>query len=302
MRVGFIGLGMMGRGMARNILKKGFPLSVLAHRKREAVDALVAQGAIEAPSPKALSSDCDIILLCVSGSPQVEEIIYGEKGILAANTQRLTVVDASTSQPDSSRRIAVDLAKQGLEFADAPVTRAPADAEAGRLNSLVGAEPKVFAHIEPVLRTYSETITHFGPVGAGHTAKLINNFITTGTCALLAEGMAVAAAMGVDQRRLYEVLRNGAADSGSLRKMIPDFLEGDLTGHKFAIANAMKDAGYYRDLAKELDLKSSLGAATHDVYRQAVELGLGDRLMASLTEMHEMLNGFQVVPDRKLAD
>ncbi|MCG8510032.1 MAG: NAD(P)-dependent oxidoreductase [Rhodospirillales bacterium] len=299
MRVGFIGLGMMGRGMARNILERGYSLSVMGHRNRAAVEDMLGRGATEAPSPEALARDCEMVLICVSGSPQVEEIIYGDRGILAAQKPGLTVVDTSTSRPDSSRRIAADLAKGGTDFADAPLTRGPDDAKAGRLVSLVGAELHVFERIEPVLRAYSETITHFGPVGAGSTAKLINNSITMGTCALLAEGMAVAAAMGVDQRALYGVLRNGAADSGSLRKLVPDFLDGDLTGHKFAIANARKDIGYYRDLVEGLDFKCSLSPATDGVYQQAVDLGLGDRLMASLMEMHEMLNGIQVVPRRK---
>ncbi|MFA5028015.1 MAG: NAD-binding protein, partial [Candidatus Methylomirabilota bacterium] len=178
----------------------------------------------------------------------------------------------------------------------APATRAPKDAEAGRLNSLVGASPELFARIRPLLETYSESVFHFGPVGAGHTAKLVNNFITMGYCALIAEGMAVCASAGVDMRAMYQVMSRGAADSGALRKMIPAFLEGDLTGHQFAIANALKDVTCARAMMEASGFDSLLAEAVQRTYAQAVEQGFGDRLMASLMEMHEARIGRPVVP------
>jgi len=285
--------------MARNILAKGFALLVVAHRNRRAVDELVGQGAGESPTPQALAEACDVVLLCVSGSPQVEQIVYGENGILAAARPAFILVDCTTSDPTSTRRIAADLAGKGADMADAPVTRGPVDAEAGQLNSLIGATPEIFETISPVIAAYSETVAHFGPVGAGHTAKLINNFITTGTCALIAEGMAAAAAMDVDQRALFEVMSNGAANSGSLQKMIPRFLEGDLTGHAFAIQNAQKDVSYYGAMAAAIGLNPSLGSAVVATYQKAVELGLGEKLLPSLMEMFEQTGGFEVVPRKK---
>ena len=298
-KIGFIGLGMMGHGMARNILNKGFGLAVMAHRNREAVDALVGQGATEAATPKALATACDMVFLCVSGSPQVEQIVYGEDGILAAARPGFTLIDCTTSDPTSTRHIATDLEKFGAHMADAPVTRGPADAEAGRLNSMVGASPETFETIRPVIDAYSENVVYFGGVGAGHTAKLINNFVTTGTCALIAEGMAAAAAMGVDQRALFDVMSNGAANSGSLQKMVPKFLEGDLTGHAFAIQNAHKDVSYYGQMATAIGLEPSLGLAVAKSYQKAMDLGLGERLMPSLMEMYEKTGGFNVVPRTK---
>ena len=289
----------MGRGMASNILARGFTLSVMAHRNRTAIDALVGQGATEGPTPKALAQTCAIVLLCVPDSPQVEKIVYGKAGILEAARPGFILVDCTTSDPTSTRRIAADLAARGADMADAPVTRGPADAEAGTRNSLVGAGAQTFETIRPVIESYSESIAHFGPVGAGHTAKLINNFITTGTCALIAEGMAAAAAMGVDQRALFEVMANGAANSGSLQKMIPKFLEGDLSGHAFAIQNAHKDVSYYAAMAKAIGLEPTLGGAIADTYQKAVDLGLGEKLMASLMEMYERTGGFTVVPGKK---
>lgn len=295
-RIGFIGLGMMGHGMARNIIDKGFPLGVVGHRSRQPVEDLKARGAQEHATPAALAAACDIVLICVGGSPAVEALTLGEDGIIHATRPGLTVVDSTTSNPVSTRAIATRLAERGTDFADAPVTRAPKDAEAGRLNSLVGASEAVFARILPVLQAYSETVTRFGEVGAGHTAKLVNNFITMGYCALIAEGMAVCAAAGVDMRKLYDVMAGGGANSGVLRKMIPPFLEGDLTGHAFAIANGRKDVSYFREMAKGLGVDSILVEPLLATYDEALRLGLGERLMASLMELHEMRNGLRIVP------
>jgi 3-hydroxyisobutyrate dehydrogenase-like beta-hydroxyacid dehydrogenase len=297
-RIGFVGVGMMGHGMAKNLLEKGFPLTVLGHRNRAPVEDLLARGAAEAASPRELAEACAVVFLCVSGSPQVEAVLYGGDGILAGCRPGFILADCTTSDPASTRRIAADLEARGAAMADAPVTRAPKDAEAGRLNSLVGASPEVFARIRPLLEAYSESVYHFGPVGSGHTAKLVNNFITMGTCALIAEGMAVCASAGVDLRAMYQVMSRGAADSGSLRKMIPAFLEGDLTGHQFAIANALKDVTYARRMMEGCGFPSLLAEAVHRTYAEAVEKGYGDRLMASLMEVHENRIGRPVVPRR----
>ncbi len=298
-RIGFVGLGMMGHGMARNILEKGWPLTVLGHRNRTSVEGLVGLGAAEAASPRDLASRCDMVFLCVTGAPQVEALVYGHDGLLEAARPGWVLVDATTSLPDLTRRIADDLADREAAIADAPVTRSPKDAEAGRLNSLVGAAEEVFARVRPVIECYSETVVHFGPVGAGHTAKLVNNFITMGYTALIAEGMAVAAAAGVDVAKLYEVMSKGGADSGVLRKMIPPFLSGDLTGHQFAIGNGYKDVGYFRDLVGGLDFASVMAPAVVETYRLAVDAGYGDRLMAALMEWHERNTGWQIVPRQK---
>jgi len=297
-RVGFIGVGMMGHGIAKNLLEKGFPLTVLGHRNRAPVEDLVARGAREARTPRELAEGCTVVFLCVSGSPQVESVVHGEEGILAGCRPGFILVDCSTSDPAVTRRIAAELEARGAALADAPVTRAPKDAEAGRLNSLVGASEETLTRIRPMLEAYSEAIFHFGPVGTGHTAKLVNNFITMGYCALIAEGMAVCAAAGVDMRVMYQVMSRGAADSGALRKMIPAFLEGDLTGHQFAIANALKDVSYARTMMAGCGFDSLLVDAVRQTYAQAVEQGYGSRLMASLMEMHEARLGRPVVPRR----
>lgn len=297
-KVGFIGLGMMGHGMAKNILEKGFALTVLGHRNRGPVEDLVGRGAIEAPSPRELAERTDAVFLCVTGAPEVEALVLGQGGVIEGCRPGSIVVDCTTSQPAVTLKIAAALAELGAFMVDAPVTRAPKDAEAGHLNSLVGASPEILETIRPVLETYSETITHFGPVGAGNAAKLVNNFITTGYTALIAEGMAMCAVAGVDMRKAYDVMSRGAADSGVMRKMIPPFLDGDLTGHRFFIRNALKDVSYFRDMAQAFGFSSLLSEALHRTYAEAVDAGLGERLMASLAELHERRNGIRVVPTR----
>ena len=294
--LGFVGLGMMGHGIAKNLVGSGFGLTVLGHRNRRPVEDLLARGAREATSARELAAGCEMVFLCVSGTPQVESIVHGEDGLLAGCRPGLILVDCTTSDPTSTRRIAADLRDRGADMADAPVTRAPKDAEAGRLNSLVGASDEIFERILPALRTYSESVVHFGPVGSGHTAKLINNFVTAGYTALIAEGLAVCASAGLDMRKLHEVMSAGAADSGVMRKMVPPLLDGDLTGHQFSLANAHKDVSYFARLIADIGTRSFLVEGVLATYAAALEKGFGERMMASLCEMHERLNDTSIVP------
>lgn len=285
--VGIIGLGMMGHGIAANILKNGYSLMAMAHKNRVPLEDLIEKGAVEASTPAELAARCDALFLCVRGAEEVEMLVYGENGLLNGCHPGLIVVDCTTSQPGLSRRIAGDLKERDAAFADAPVTRAPKDAEAGRLNSLVGAEDETFATIKPILETYSENIAHFGPPGAGHSAKLINNFISCGYTALIVEGMALCSRAGVDAEKLYETMAEGGANSGVLRKLVPPLLKGDLTGHQFSLGNAHKDVSYFCKLAEEYDFKSVLAKPLQSVYRSAVDAGLSERFMASLIELHQ---------------
>ena len=287
-KIGFIGLGMMGHGMAVNILKKGYDLTVLAHKNRQPVEDLLSRGAGEASTAEELAAKSDAVLLCVRGAEEVESIVYGPAGLLQGCHPGMTIVDCTTSNPVLSRKIAADMEKCGAHFADAPVTRAPRDAEEGRLNSLVGASDQTFSMILPVLQAYSENITHFGSPGAGHSAKLINNFITMGYAALISEGMAMCALAGVDSAKLYEVMSTGGADSGVLRKMVPAMLKGDLTGHQFSLSNALKDVSYFCRMAEKQGFTSYLSDSLMSIYTDAINAGLGERFVASLIELHSM--------------
>jgi 3-hydroxyisobutyrate dehydrogenase-like beta-hydroxyacid dehydrogenase len=283
-RIGFIGVGLMGHGMAKNLVEKGFDLTVLGHRNREPVEDLKKRGAKEAKSAAELAGAVDILFLCVTGTPQVEAVLFGADGIRQGARKGLIVVDASTSEPDATRRFHTELARDGIIFVDAPLTRTPVHAEAGQLNTMVGGPDDVFATIKPALEAFSENIWHAGPVGAGHTVKLLNNFLGLSTAAMVAEAVVVCEAAGADPRTMYEICAQGGGDSRMLRQMLPKALDGDHSGLKFALANARKDIGYYRNMASSTGVESALGRTVLGIYDQAVAAGYGDKYVPILID------------------
>jgi 3-hydroxyisobutyrate dehydrogenase-like beta-hydroxyacid dehydrogenase len=295
-RIGFIGAsGLMGHGMARNLLAKGHPLALTVHRNRERVADLLAAGATEAPSPAALAAQAGIVFVCVTGSPQVEAVVAGADGLLSMKRQGLTIVDCSTSEPDSTARLRALAADSGAHFVDAPLARTPVEAEAGRLNVMVGADAETFARLEPVLRTFAENVFHVGGPGAGHVIKLLNNFVAQAICTATAEAFAVGQRAGVDPRRLVEIVSVGAVNSGLFQAMART-LSGDLAGLKFELDNARKDVRYYTHLAEGLSIPTVVGEAVHQSLALASALGHGRKYVPSLVEAQEQLAGTTLVP------
>ena len=295
-RIGFIGIGLMGHGMARNLLLKGFPLAFLVHRDRSRIADLLALGGREAPSPAELAAQSDIVILCVTGSPQVEENVLGEKGIASAARSGLTVIDTSTSEPGSTTRLREALAAKAVTFVDAPLARTPKDAEAGRLNAMVGADDATFERLRPVFAAFCENVFHVGPPGAGHTLKLVNNFMAMTIAASIAEAFAVASRAGVPLAKLFEVVSLGALNSPIFQMMAGGAVVGDLERMQFTIRNAAKDMRYYTHLAESLPVPSFVGEAVHQSFAQAVAMGLGDKLVPSMIEAQERLTGTAIVP------
>jgi len=294
-RIGFIGVGLMGHGMAKNLLAKGYPLKFRVNRNRSNIDDLVAAGAVEVRTDAQCAQDTDIVFLCVTGSPQVEQIVYGPDGLLGAARPGLIVVDCSTSEPASGEKVRVDLAARNVTFVDAPLTRTPKEAEEGRLNTMVGADRATFERLRPVLAAFCENVFHVGPPGHGAIIKLINNFVSLAQIAAIAEGFAAAAKAGVDQRKLFELMSAGAVNSGLLQGMIGGALEGDLGRLKFAIANATKDLRYYTHLTEMLPMASPVAEAVHQSFVQANAMGLGEKFTPSMLELQEKLNGVAIV-------
>jgi hypothetical protein len=296
--VGFIGVGLMGHGMAKNLVEKGFPLTVLGHRNRAPVEDLVKRGAKEAKDLAGLVQSADVVILCVTGSPQVEDLVYRKGGILESARGGQIVVDTSTSQPGSTLRIAADFKAKGVRFVDSPLTRTPIEAEQGRLNSMVGADAATFEEIKPVLQAYSENIFHVGDVSAGHKIKLINNFATIGQMALIAESLVACAKWGVDPKSLFQLMSLGAASSGVFQKLAGQAVEGDFTPLKFALANAAKDVRYYNQLALETGLAGPMAAATMQTMQTAINLGFGtpEHLVGSLVPAQAKLNNVEFPP------
>lgn len=294
--IGFIGLGMMGHGMAKNLLAKGFAVRFVAHRNRANLQDLLDAGAVECKTRAQVADSSDVVIVCVTGSPQVEEIVYSEEGLLGAARKGLTVIDCSTAEPASTARIRADFAAKGGCWIDAPLARTPKEAEEGRLNTMVGAEPADFERIRPVLAAFCENIFHVGPPGHGHVLKLINNMLAMTTAAATAEAVAAAAKSGLSLQKLFDVVSAGGVNSGIFQMMLGRALQGDLAGLKFAIGNAQKDLRYYTHMTEMLPTTSHVADATHQAFLQASNLGLGDRFIASLFEAQEQLNKVSIVP------
>ena len=309
--IGFIGAsGMMGHGIAKNLRAKGHALALTVHRNRERVADLLAAGATEAASPAALAAQCDIVFICVTGSPQVEAAVTGANGLLAganagvsagasvgASTgarSGLVIVDCSTSEPDSTTRLRELCAAAGVSFVDAPLARTPVEAELGKLNVMVGASDDQFAALQPVLQAFAENVIHVGAPGAGHTIKLLNNFIAQAICTATAEAFAVGQRAGVDLTKLVALISAGAVNSGIFQAMAKT-LHGDLAGLKFELDNARKDLRYYTHLAESLNVPSLVGESVHQSLALASALGYGGKYVPSLVEAQERLTGVAIV-------
>ena len=294
-RIGFIGIGMMGHGMAKNLLAKGYALTFKANRNRERLADLLAAGAGEAATNAEVAHAADIVFICVSSSPQVEDIVWGDGGIATAARPGLMVVDTSTAEPSSTARIRESLAAKGTRFVDAPLARTPKEAEEGRLNVMVGAEPADFEFLKPVLQAFCENVFHVGAPGSGHVLKLVNNMLAMTQAAAIAEAAAVAAKSGLSLDKLFEVVSAGGVNSGIFQMMFGQMLKGNLAGLKFAIANGQKDLRYYTHLAEASAVPSFIGEAAHQSFVQAANLGHGDKFIASLFEAQEQTAKVSIV-------
>jgi 3-hydroxyisobutyrate dehydrogenase-like beta-hydroxyacid dehydrogenase len=295
-KIGFIGAsGLMGHGMAKNLLAKGHAVTLTVHRNRERVADLLAAGATEAPDAKTLAAGSDLVFLCVTGSPQVEANVLGTSGVLAGAKKGQLIVDCSTSEPDSTAKLRDACAAAGVTFVDAPLSRTPVEAEAGRLNVMIGATPDVVECLKPILQAFAENVIHVGGPGAGHTIKLLNNFIAQAVCTATAEAFAVGQRAGVDLQRLVELISVGPVNSGLFQAMAKT-LHGDLEGLKFELDNARKDVRYYTHLAEGLAIPSVMGEAVHQSLSIASALGFGKKLVPSLVEAQEQLAHVKLVP------
>lgn len=295
-RIGFIGAsGLMGHGMAKNLQAKGHPLSITVHRNRERVQDLIDGGATLVDSPAALARVSDIVFLCVTGSPQVEAVVLGPQGLLEGARSGLVIVDCSTSEPESTKRLRERCVALQVDYVDAPLARTPVEAEAGRLNVMVGATPATFEALRPVLGCFAENVLHVGGPGAGHIIKLLNNFIAQAVCTATAEAFAVGQRAGVDLKQLVALISAGAVNSG-IFQMMARTLDGDLAGLKFELDNARKDIRYYTHLAESLNVPTVVGEAVHQSLALASALGHGRKFVPSLVEAQEQVTGARIRP------
>ena len=264
MNIGMVGIGLMGHGIASNLVRHGHSLAVLEHPGNQPLDALKAAGVQTFTSAAALAARSDIVILVLTGSPQVEAVLTGhdgQPGVLQGLRPGSVVIDCSTAIPASTARMAAAVQAAGCRFLDTPMTRTPKEAAEGRLNLLVGGEAEVLEVCRPVLQCFAENITHVGPVGAGHGMKLLHNYVSLGMATLLAEAAACATRSGVAPEVFVDVLAKGGGGGTALERLKPYLVSGDPNGLRFSIANAAKDLGYYNAMAADAGAAHGIAAA-----------------------------------------
>lgn len=283
--VGLVGAGLMGHGIGKNIVEKGFALVTMARRNRAPVEDLMKRGARELKTPAEIAAASDLVITVVTDTPQVEDTVYGPNGILASGKKGLIIADCSTAIPESTKKIAADCAAKGMTFIDTPMTRTPREAEAGKLGLMVGGDKAVLEKIRPVLETFSDLIIHTGEVGTAHQVKLINNFLSLGHAAIAAEAISVAAKAGVDMTSLRDIVMGGGAASVMFGRLINVPLSDDDSHAKFAIRNARKDLRYYTNMTENMPVASPIAEAIHQTFVLADTLGYGERFVPRLIDM-----------------
>jgi 3-hydroxyisobutyrate dehydrogenase-like beta-hydroxyacid dehydrogenase len=267
--IGMIGIGMMGHGIASNIARHGYPLAVLEHPGNQPLDALKAAGARSFTRAAELAAQSDIVILVLTGSPQVEAVLTGEGGVLQGLRPGSIVIDCSTAIPASTLRMAQAVEAAGSRFLDTPMTRTPKEAAEGRLNLLVGGDAALLEECRPLLSCFAENILHAGPVGAGHGMKLLHNFVSLGTVALIAEAAACAGQHGVAPEMFVEILAKGGGGGVALERLRPYLTAKDTSSLRFSIANASKDLGYYNTMAGDAGAHRDIAAAVLQTLQHA---------------------------------
>jgi 3-hydroxyisobutyrate dehydrogenase-like beta-hydroxyacid dehydrogenase len=293
MRVGFIGLGFMGHGMAANIQKQGFLLTVMAHRKRAAVEDLVAKGAVEVRSAAEMARACDVILLCVTGAPEVERIVEG----ISTAERPLIVVDCTTSNPATLLRLAQEHPR--LTFVDAPLGRSPKEAWSGTLSVMVGADPAVLEAIRPVITAFASTIQHVGGLGDGHRLKLVNNLVSMGFAALYAEALVLANKVGLGTAAFDGLIRSSRMHCAFYDSFMGWALDGHKDSHPFALGTADHTVADVAALLRDAGMKAPLAAALRETYAAAVAAGYGSAMLPELPRFVAAANGLALEPLRR---
>ncbi|MEP0521191.1 MAG: NAD(P)-dependent oxidoreductase [Hyphomicrobiales bacterium] len=295
--IGFVGVGLMGHGMAKNIVEKGYTLNVIGHRNRTPVEDLVGRGGVEVSSLKELGEKSSIVFICAPGSPQVESIVRDlQQGLKPGSV----IIDCSTSDPTSTTSLSEQLSASDIAFVDAPLGGTPVQAEEGKLSAMIGADDAVFKRIEPVVATWAASIVHIGGVGDGHRMKLINNFLSLGYGAIYSEALALASKVGLSPATFDSVLRGSRMDCGFYQTFMDYIMEGNKEAHKFTLSNALKDMRYLESMADSANLVNPVGNAVKNLYAAAYAAG-GDGpedYVPMLPEYVGRLNGTEVKPEK----
>jgi 3-hydroxyisobutyrate dehydrogenase-like beta-hydroxyacid dehydrogenase len=286
--VGFVGVGLMGWGMAKNVVEKGWPLVVAAHRKREAVNDLVGRGAREVASIAEIGRQADVAVLCVTGAPEVERAVAE---LTAEGARVRTIVDTSTSDPATTRRLAADLAARGIEMMDAPLSRTPAHTWTGEATAYASPVDLLEKHRDLIGAWASVVIPVDGPPGTAHAVKLVNNLVAIGYAAIWSEAYAMIRKLGVDPSIFREIVTNSGMNCGNFQNYSKYPCEGVPDAHKFALANCLKDMSYYAKLADAHGAARLVSAGVLEALKIGASLGMGEKMVPQMGDIFLALNG-----------
>ncbi|MBN1310223.1 MAG: NAD(P)-dependent oxidoreductase [Anaerolineae bacterium] len=295
-KIGFIGLGIMGRGMAHNLLKAGFDLTVW-NRTLSKTDEFVETGAGVAESPSDLASRCDIILICVSDTPDVQQVILGEDGVIESIKPGALVIDHSTISPQVTQQIAARLAEKDAHMLDAPISGGSEGAANGTLSIMVGGEADQFERAMPYLQAEGKTITHVGDHGAGQLVKLVNQILVVVTQLGVSEALLLAQAGGLDLGKTLDAVKGGAAGSWMLSNRGPQMLQRDWRPG-FTIDLQQKDLRLVLEAADELGIPALGTSLVFNLYRTLQARGLGSEGNHALVKALEHISGIEVGGDK----
>ncbi len=287
--IGFIGLGLMGSAMVQRLLDLDYSLTVMANRSRPHVDAAVARGATEVATAREVAAASDVVMLCMDTSASVESRMYGDDGVVAGLKAGAVVIDFGTSLPASTRAIGEAVAEKGGAYLDAPLGRTPTHGREGKLNIMGAGDKSAFDTVKPVLDDLGENVFHLGPLGTGHTIKLINNFFAMTTASAMSEAFAMADKTGVSRQALYDVMSAGPLKSGMMDFVKAYAVDGDPEKLAFTLRNAKKDVGYYATMADEAGGASIMSNSTRLTLGLANAAGYGDHLVPQLVDFFSSL-------------
>ena len=273
--IGFIGLGLMGGNMVENLQNRGFEVVVMDLNSDSVARVLARGNAREAKSPKELAELSDVIELCLTTSEVVESIVYGPEGLLEGIKVGSVLIDFGTSIPASTQKIGADLEMMGVEMLDAPLGRTPAHAKDGLLNIMAAGDKSTFEKYESLLRQQGENVYYLGKLGAGHTTKLINNFMGMTTVCAMSQAFAVAELAGVDRAQLFEIMSAGPSNSPFM-KFCKNYAVDGVSDLGFSIDNANKDLGYFNRMIADLGSRSLIAESASNNLQAAVQSGMGD--------------------------
>ncbi len=278
-KVGFIGAGYMGYGIAKNILNKNFDLNVIAHKNRKPIEKLVKLGAKEFFNYNDLVKDIDCLIICVTNTPIAKDVA---KEVLDKQNPDTLFIDITTHYENGSIEMEKILSQKKIKYVECPVMGGPVQAEEGILGGIIGASENNFKEAKQYLISFCENIFHFGDVGVGAKAKLISNFLSLGTATFVIESIKAANHFNIDLQKLYDVAKLGSGNSGALKRIADKAVKDDYTGYIFSVDNTLKDFTYINEMLKDLPNAEKLSSLAKSFYEDASKKGYGNLLVSEL--------------------